>query len=67
VAFGLAAAIFVTLLISASVLISSAGTAVLKPVRTSGPTVKRFSGFVLVAVGIWFVFLAFVPSPIVPF
>lgn len=54
-----------TLLVVASFIVSAVGSAALRPVRTSGPTVKRFSGLVLLAVGAWFVVLAFIPNPII--
>ena len=65
IAFSLAAVIFVSLLVAASFIVSVGSGDALKPIRTSGPTVRRFSGYVLVAVGFWFVVLAFLPSPII--
>jgi hypothetical protein len=66
-AFALAAGVFVSLLVVSSLIVSTLGTVVLKPVRTSGPTVKRFSGFVLLGIGIWFVALALAPTPLFSF
>lgn len=63
-AFATSAAIFVALIVSASVAVSFLTIEALKPVRTTGPAVKRWSGFVLMAVGLWFVILALVPGPI---
>jgi hypothetical protein len=64
VAFGTAAAVFVTLIMAASVAVSFLNAETLRPVRMTGPAVKRWSGFVLVAVGLWFVILALVPGPV---
>lgn len=63
-AFGAAAVVFVVLLVAASLTVASISAATLLPVRMTGPAVKRWSGFVLVAVGAWFVVIAFLPSPI---
>ena len=64
VAFALAVLIFVTLLVTASIAVSSVSAATLKPMRMSGPAVRRFSGYILIMVGSWFVVLAFLPTPI---
>ena len=63
-AFATAALVFVVLLITGSVVVSSVSMEVLRPVRMSGNVVKRWSGYVLMAVGSWFVLLALLPSPI---
>jgi protein-S-isoprenylcysteine O-methyltransferase Ste14 len=63
-AFTTAAAVFVTLMITASVAVSFMNADALRPVRTTGPTVKRWSGYVLIAVGLWFILLAAVPGPV---
>jgi hypothetical protein len=63
-AFATTAVVFVTLLITAAVVVSSVSAEALKPVRMTGTTVRRWSGYVLIAVGAWFVVLAVVPSPI---
>ena len=63
-AFAAAALVFVVLLITGSVLVSSVQAEKLRPVRMTGPTVKRWSGYVLVAVGMWFMMLAALPDPI---
>lgn len=52
------------LLVIGSVVVSSVSTEVLRPVRMSGHVVKRWSGYVLMAVGSWFLLLAVVPNPI---
>jgi hypothetical protein len=65
VAFGLAAVIFVSLLIAASFMVSSITSAALKPIKMTGPAVRRFSGYVLLLVGGWFIVLAFLPTPII--
>ena len=63
-AFATAAVVFVGLLVTASVAVSVVSNEALRPVRLTGPAVRRWSGFVLVAVGAWFVLLAVIPSPI---
>ena len=64
-AFGAAAFVFVVLLATASLSVASISASSLRPVRMTGPAVKRWSGFVLIAVGAWFVVIAFLPSPII--
>ncbi len=59
-----AALVFVVLLVAASILVSVASVAWLQPLRMAGPTVKRWSGFVLMAVGVWFIALATLSDPI---
>ena len=63
-AFATAAIVFVVLLIAGSVVVSSLTTDALRPVRMSGHVVKRWSGYVLMAVGSWFLLLAVLPNPI---
>jgi hypothetical protein len=63
-AFATTAVVFVALLITAAVVVSAVSTEALKPVRMTGSAVRRWSGYVLIAVGAWFVVLAVVPSPI---
>jgi len=63
-AFATVAMVFATLLVAASVTVATATTEVLRPIRMSGSTVKRWSGFVLLLVGAWFIVLATLPSPI---
>ncbi len=55
---------FVLLLVTATITVSSVTAEVIKPMRTAGPAVKRWSGYVLIAVGIWFVLLSVLPDPI---
>lgn len=62
--FAVAAVVFIALLVSASVVVSSVSSEALRPVRMTGHAVRRWSGFVLIAVGVWFIVLAFLPSPI---
>jgi len=57
--------IFVSLLIAASFTVSSITPAALKPIRMTGPAVRTFSGYVLLLVGVWFIVLAFIPTPII--
>jgi hypothetical protein len=63
-AFATTAVVFGALLITAAVVVSSVSTEALRPVRMTGTAVRRWSGYVLIAVGAWFVVLAVVPSPI---
>ena len=63
-AFATVAMVFAALLVAASVTVATATTEVLRPIRMSGSTVKRWSGFVLLFVGAWFIVLATLPSPI---
>lgn len=63
-AFATAAAVFVTLIVTASVAVSFMNADALRPVRTTGPTVKRWSGYVLIAVGFWFILLAAASGPV---
>jgi len=63
--FGLAAFVFVSLLIGASFTVNSVSSTALKPIRMSGGAVKTFSGYVLMVVGGWFLTLAFLSTPII--
>jgi hypothetical protein len=56
--------VFAILLVTASVVVSIASTETLRPVRMTGSAVKKWSGYMLLAVGAWFVLLAVVPNPI---
>jgi len=64
-AYTAAAAVFASLLIGASFTVTTVRSSALRPIKMAGPAVKRFSGFVLLAVGVWFTVLAFLPSPII--
>ena len=63
-AMATAALVFVVLLVMASILVSAVDATSFQPMRMVGPTLKRWSGFVLVAVGVWFVTLATLSDPI---
>ncbi len=63
-AFGITALVFASLLVTASVAVAVAGGDALRPVRMAGPAVKRWSGYILIAVGLWFLILAVLPGPI---
>ncbi|MFQ5967929.1 MAG: hypothetical protein ACE5MI_10010 [Acidimicrobiia bacterium] len=63
-AFTATTIVFALLLVAASVVVSTASSEALRPVRMTGPAVKRWSGYVLLAVGAWFIVLAALPSPI---
>ena len=58
-----AALVFVALLVAAAVTVTTVTSATLKPLRMTGPAVRRLGGIVLVVVGLWFVVLAVLPSP----
>jgi hypothetical protein len=62
--FATAAVVFVALLVAASVAVSLVSSEAMRPVRMTGHAVRRWSGYVMIAVGIWFIVLAFLPSPI---
>jgi hypothetical protein len=63
-AFATAALVFATLLFAAAVVVSSVSSDALRPIRMTGTAVRRWSGYVLMGVGAWFIVLAIVPSPI---
>lgn len=63
-AFATATIVFGLLLIAALSAVAVMTAAALRPIRMSGPAVKRWGGFVLIGVGTWFVVLAALPSPI---
>lgn len=64
-AFATAAFVFVALLITGAVVVSSVSKEVLHPLRMTGSAVRTWSGYVLVVVGVWFVVLACLPGPII--
>ena len=53
------------LLVLASIGVAVVTGDALRPVRMVSPAIKRWSGFVLMAVGAWFVVLAALPSPVI--
>ncbi len=57
--------VFGGLLVLASIGVAVATGDALRPVRMVSPAVKRWSGYVLMAVGAWFVLLASLPSPVI--
>lgn len=63
-AFATAAVVLVALLVTASVVVSLVSSDTLRPVRLTGGAVRRWSGFVLIVVGIWFLLLAVLPGPV---
>lgn len=63
-AFATAALVFAALLFTAAVVVSSVSADSLRPMRMTGTAVRRWSGYVLIAVGAWFIVIAIVPSPI---
>ncbi|MEA2002670.1 MAG: hypothetical protein U9N84_12420 [Actinomycetota bacterium] len=50
---------------TASLVVAKVKETLLPPVRMVGPTVKRWSGYVLIGVGGWFIVLATLRSPII--
>ena len=64
-AFGTAAIVFGALLAAASIGVSVATTESVQPVRMVGSTIRRGSGYVLMAAGVWFVVLALAASPLI--
>ena len=57
-AFAIAAATLVFTLAGASIALATVSERRLDDLRTHGPHVKRFGGFVLIGIGMWFVYLA---------
>lgn len=62
-ALGTSAAVFVSLLVASAVFVSTATAGALKPVRMVGPAVRRWSGYVMLAVGLWLLALVLLPRP----
>jgi hypothetical protein len=62
-AFGTTALVFLSLLFVASVGVTTLRGRFLEPVRMVGSSVKKSSGYVLMAVGAWFIVLAASTSP----
>ncbi len=63
-AFAVMAAVFTGLLVSAASLVAKVTAAALHPLRLAGPAVRRWGGWLLVAIGGWFVLLASRTSPL---
>ena len=63
IAFAIAAATLVLLLVGASVALATASERRVEAVKRQGPHVKRVGGVLLVTIGLWFAFLA-VANPI---
>ena len=64
-AVALAAFVFVVLLFVASIAVSFAWSEWIRPARMVGGGVRRWSGFILMFVGGWFLLLSILPSPII--
>ena len=62
--FATAAVVFATLLMVASLVVATLSSEALRPIRMTGPAVRRGSGYVLLIVGVWFAGLAILPSPV---
>jgi hypothetical protein len=56
--------VFAIMLVTASIVVSTVKAETLRPARMTGPAVKRWSGYVLVGVGAWFILLSALPDPI---
>jgi len=63
-AFITVSVVFAGLLVAASLSVASITAETLRPIRMTGPTVRRWSGFILLIVGAWFVVLAALRTPI---
>ena len=48
---------------AASVLVRTVTDDAMRPLRMTGPAVKRWSGYVMLIIGGWFIVLAALPSP----
>ena len=64
-AVAIAAGMFIVLIVVASVTVTLVSSEWIKPARMVGGGVRRWSGFVMIAVGVWFLLLAVLPSPII--
>ncbi len=62
-AFGTTAFVFLSLLVVASVGVTTLRSRFLEPIRMVGSSVKKSSGYVLMVVGVWFILLAASTSP----
>ncbi|MEX1208117.1 MAG: cytochrome c biogenesis protein CcdA [Acidimicrobiia bacterium] len=62
--FAAAIGVFTLLIASASIGVSVAAGDSLQALRMVGSTVRKWSGYVLIALGAWFFFLAALPSPL---
>ena len=62
-AFATTALVFLSLLMVASVGVTTLRSRFLEPIRMVGSSVKKSSGYVLIVVGVWFILLAASTSP----
>ena len=62
-AFATTALVFLSLLMVASVGVTTLQSSFLEPIRMVGSSVKKSSGYVLMVVGAWFILLAASTSP----
>lgn len=58
IAFAIAAIALVLMLIGAAIILATVSDRALTEIRTQGPHVKRVTGVVLIAIGLWFTYLA---------
>lgn len=56
--------VFAVLLVTASVVVSTVTVETSRTIRMTGPAVKCWSGYILLTVGAWFIFLALLSDPI---
>lgn len=56
--------VFVGLLVVAAVAVPRLARGAVRPLRMAGPSVKRWSGWVMVVVGGWFFFISVAPQVI---
>jgi hypothetical protein len=64
-AVAVSAIVFVMLLLAASITVSLVSNDWIRPARMVGGGVRRWSGFILMFVGGWFLILSILPSPII--
>lgn len=64
-AFVAAIGVFTVLIATASIGVTLAGGDTLRAVRMVGSSVRRWSGYLLIALGVWFSILAALPSPLI--
>jgi len=63
ITFSTAALVMVILLFTTAMAVAVAGDSTLRRFRTSGPTVKRWGGRVLLVVGTWFIAVGLLAGP----
>lgn len=64
--YSLAAAVFCTLLVTTAVAVGRLSPSTVGSVRMTGPQVKRWGGYTMLAVALWFATLALLPAGVLP-